>query len=334
MKGINQPYFRKSSRCWYINIDGKQIRLAEDRALSYQIWHEMMAGKRPEKSAGLSLSEIVYKFVESQRHTKSSSTVIWYERQLQYLIEAFGKEADVLSIKPYQLIDYINKKEWKTNSKHNLARAVRRLYRWALVHGVIDSNPFSNIEMPKTESANQCITPQEANQILDSLTDGPFKDLIILAWDTGMRTQELKRIESRHVHDDRTIVLPPNESKANQLRVVFVGTDRAWEIVDKNRKLYPNGPILRNTKEQPWNQNSIKCCFQRLEQKCGIKTNLPAFRKGFCTEALKAGLDTVTVAHLMGHSNAVMVSRVYGKVAQDKSWMAEAARRAKRQSSG
>ena len=56
-----------------------------------------------------------------------------------------------------------------------------------------------------------------------------------------------------------------------------------------------------------------------------------AFRKGFVTEALKNGVDTVTLAHLVGHADAGMISRVYGRVQQDPEYMAEAARTAKKE---
>lgn len=67
----------------------------------------------------------------------------------------------------------------------------------------------------------------------------------------------------------------------------------------------------------------------RLARVHGVKYHLGAFRKGFATEALKNGVDTVTVAHLLGHADASMVSRVDAKVQQDPRFMAEAARRAK-----
>jgi integrase len=68
----------------------------------------------------------------------------------------------------------------------------------------------------------------------------------------------------------------------------------------------------------------------RIAREHGEKYHLAAFRKGFATEALKNGVDTVTVAHLLGHADASMISRVYAKVQQDPRFMAEAARRAKR----
>lgn len=73
---------------------------------------------------------------------------------------------------------------------------------------------------------------------------------------------------------------------------------------------------------------------RRLALARGPELHLGAFRKGYCTEALKNGLDTVTVAGLLGHANAVMVSRVYAKVQQDPAYMAEAAARARGRSAG
>jgi integrase len=67
----------------------------------------------------------------------------------------------------------------------------------------------------------------------------------------------------------------------------------------------------------------------RLARAHGRKYHLGAFRKGFATEALKAGVDTVTVAHLMGHRDPSMVSKVYGHVQQDPEHMANSMKRAK-----
>jgi integrase len=70
--------------------------------------------------------------------------------------------------------------------------------------------------------------------------------------------------------------------------------------------------------------------LRKTARKYGPKYHLGAFRKGYASEALKAGLDTVTVAHLLGHKDATMISRVYGRVQQDPVHMAAAARKAKK----
>jgi hypothetical protein len=59
-----------------------------------------------------------------------------------------------------------------------------------------------------------------------------------------------------------------------------------------------------------------------------VKYHLGAFRKGYTTEGLKNGVDTVTMAYLLGHANAVMVSKVYALVEKDPEYMAASARKA------
>lgn len=68
----------------------------------------------------------------------------------------------------------------------------------------------------------------------------------------------------------------------------------------------------------------------RQARELGTKYHLGAFRKGYATEALKAGVDVIGLAHLMGHRDPSMLSRVYAKVQQDPEYMAELAIKAKR----
>jgi integrase len=69
---------------------------------------------------------------------------------------------------------------------------------------------------------------------------------------------------------------------------------------------------------------------QRLARELGTKYHLGAFRKRYATEALKSGVDVIGLAHLMGHRDPSMLSRVYARVQQDPEYMAELARRAKK----
>lgn len=329
MRGINQPYWRKSHRCWYLNHNGKQIRLSPDKALAYALWHEKMSQPEEANLEGFRFSEIVYKFLENLQQNRSQGTVKWYQERLAVFLGAFGSET-VASIKPFDALSAVNRhKDWSANTRRNSLRAIKRVYQWSHINGIIDSNVMANLEMPPQEARETVVTPEQMQQLEELLVEGPFKDLLRLAWDTGMRPEELFRIEAGWVTKDQ-IVIPVKSAKGKKLRIVYIGTERSKEILAKCAAAYPTGPLLRNGLGNPWVKNAINCQFQRLKKKHNINLHLGAFRKGFCTEALKAGLDTVTVAHLMGHKDAVMVSRVYGKVAQDKSWMAEAARRAKR----
>jgi integrase len=330
MKGLPQPFFRNSVRCWYVKINGRQVRLHPDRAQSYALFYKLMSESGGEKTSDLQVSDIVNKFLAELALTKSASTHRWYVERFRTFVKHFASRP-AGQVKPTEVLLEVHKQDWTDNTKSLTIRAVKCLYKWATINGLIDTNPMQHMVRPPERARDTCVTPEQMTRIEEHVKDGPFKDLIRLAWDTGMRPEELFRLEAGFVVDNgQRIEFPVAMSKKKIQRTVFVGTDRSAELLLRLKSQFPAGALLRNTHGQPWCKNAVNCAFQRLRKAVGFPVHLGAFRKGYCTEALKSGLDTVTVAHLMGHVNAVMVSRVYGKVAQDRSWMAEAAKKAKR----
>lgn len=69
---------------------------------------------------------------------------------------------------------------------------------------------------------------------------------------------------------------------------------------------------------------------QRLARELGTRYHLEAFQKSYATEALKAGVDVIGLAHLMGYRDPSILGRVYAKVQQDPKYMAELARKPRR----
>ena len=329
-----QPFYRKSTKCWYLQLGNKQIKLAESRAESWALYHQIMLNNSAETEPSkdrLTIARLVELYTNNLCTNSAPKTVQWYTRYFSIFLKYSQGLTYAEECRVHHLTSVVDMhKNWKANSRANLARAVKRLFKWATQQGLLEKNPLEHAPAYRTESRDDCVTPEQM-AVIEKAVKGPILDLIHLAWDTGMRPQELTTLEARHVNlAEQTVTFPISEAKGKRIRVVYLGTSRSAEILRKLMPLHPDGPLLRSTKGNPWNKMSVKCAFQRIAKATGVKTHLGAFRKGYCTEALKAGLDTVTVSQLMGHTNAVMVSRVYGKVAQDKSWMAEAAKRAKR----
>ncbi len=61
----------------------------------------------------------------------------------------------------------------------------------------------------------------------------------------------------------------------------------------------------------------------RLAAKAGTKYALTAIRHSFCQRLLEAGVDHTTVAALLGHVDAVMVSRTYSHMDAAKDFLRE-----------
>jgi integrase len=141
----------------------------------------------------------------------------------------------------------------------------------------------------------------------------------------------LPKIEARFLDlESNRIVFPPKQAKGKKYYRTIYLAERARRIVSRLAEVNASGSLLLNSEGNPWNKDAINCAFCRLEKKIGKKYHMGAFRKGYATKALKAGVDTVTVAHLLGHRDPSMGSKVYGQLQQDPEHMAKSARKAKR----
>lgn len=320
---MNKPFFHKHKGAWYLQQGKRQVRLAESREEAFAKWHQMASGVSTR--ADTSVRSLYESFLQDVAASRSPKTVEWYRFFLAPFVAEKVGELNAESLIPNHVTSYMNRqKGWGQNTRHNFARAAKRMLKWGFDQGVLKSDPLSRMTKPSPVVRDDFVTDA---QYLDVIRNAPknLRDLVTLAWETGMRPQELFSLEARHVEGDM-IVFPRTESKGGRSsRVVYLATDSAREIVDRLSREWPSGKILRNSQGNPWNKGSVKCSFARLAKKTGIKTHLGAFRKGYCTKGLKNGVDTVTMSHLMGHASTAMVSRVYAKVHHDKGHMLAAA---------
>lgn len=333
-----EPFWREARGCWFVQVGKKQIRLSPDRDEAFRLYHELMARPAeeiqvPAKQAALLAVQLVDDFLSWAEANRKPDTLDIYSRLLQKFCESIPKSLAADEVKPFHVTRTMdaNSAIWSANTKRNFAVTVQGAFNWAEKQGLIDRSPLRNLTKPARKAREQYVTPADHAKILAAIDSDGFRDLVELAWETGCRPQEVRAIEAKHIDREMNrIVFPPSEAKGGtNHRVVYLATEKAREIAYRLADAQPTGAILRNAKGNAWTRDAINCAFCRVKKKTGAKFHLGAYRKGFVTEALKNGVDTVTLAHLVGHSDAAMISRVYGKVHQDPAHMEEAARRAK-----
>jgi integrase len=328
------PFWRTQTKCFYVKIAGKMVRLSPDRDEAFRIYHAKMAAM-PETAApapsGTLAWQLIDDFLGWAKANRKPATCDIYARLLQAFVDSIPKALLAAEVRPYHVTRVMDARpSWSRNTKHNFATIVVRAFEWAEKQGLIEKNPIRGLEKPSRENRELAVTPADHAAIVAAIASPQFRDLVELAWETGCRPQEIRAIEARHFDPaNRRIVFPPSEAKGGKAhRVIYLGSDKALEVVARLAAARPSGPILLNAKGRPWTKDAINCAFCRLKEKTGVKFHMGAYRKGFVTNALKNGVDTVTLAHLVGHANAAMISRIYGKVQQDPEFMAEASRRA------
>jgi integrase len=337
------PFYYKSRKAWYATIHGKpNQKLIEGpnnskvKQLAYDKFYQLM-GQSPSdfSSSKDTVATICELFLEDTQANKSPATYGWFYDLISKFLK-YHPRLKVAELKPHHVMKWVSSTPKNSDTtKRNKITAVKRVFKWAKKMGHIDVNPLAELEGVSAGRRDSYVSMEEFKEILTFVRDDNFRDLITVAFSTGMRPTELWRCESRHFKSKvKRFEFPLKESKGKKrTRVVFLPTN-AFKIVARRAAKYPSGRLFRNSDDEPWNSSSCGCQFGRLqirmakakmlEQGLKPKTKMTSsqaakyqkrfclfdFRHGFAKAAIKT-VDSVIVGALMGHKDRSMVAKIY-----------------------
>jgi hypothetical protein len=157
MARFRKPFFKKSHAAWYVELDGRQVRLGDGREAAFERYHELMADRRkaerfavPGEPAPMSLGELLDKFLATAFKGRAAATRQWYADKLTPLVNHLGREAVARDVKPLAVDEWVTAHpDWSAGTARNLWRAVQRLYRWGKKKGAVPESPLVEQEKPR-----------------------------------------------------------------------------------------------------------------------------------------------------------------------------------------
>jgi integrase len=185
----------------------------------------------------------------------------------------------------------------------------KAMYNCAIKGGLSLQNPFSRVRfLTENNEQTRVLTYCEQRQYL-SVASQPLKDIAVLMLETGMRPEEVYRIERENVHlSEGHIFNPYGKTKAAKRRINL--TTAAAEVFRRRsneatgRCLFPheknaNRPMLKVNNAHDGALKRSKVAHFRLYD----------LRYTWATRATMSGIDLVTLAAMLGHSRIQMVLR-------------------------
>lgn len=73
---------------------------------------------------------------------------------------------------------------------------MRRCVNWAYRQGFIAHDPLRDLEMPAGECREVFVTKEQFDTMMSSLTEDWFQKICTVAFETGCRPQEIRRVGS------------------------------------------------------------------------------------------------------------------------------------------
>ena len=110
-----------------------------------------------------------------------------------------------------------------------------------------------------------CSRPEEYYRVI-GMVSGPFRDLLAMAWESGIRPQEIRIVEARHLDfENGRIVFPVKESKGKSSPGSSTSLMRRSRSPGGWRGSTPAGRSSGTATGPPWTRYAINCAFIRLQ---------------------------------------------------------------------
>ena len=317
---MRKPFYVESRDTWMVWLNGRQEKLgkgiSEEEAFERYRELKSFRGKlRPN-----TLVAVVFdKFLDDLEVNNPKTTYDWYG----HFLSSFAKRHRTLTVSeicPNDLTEWANKdfKDDSPSTRHGAIRAVQRPFNWAVEQGLIPHSPIARVKKPTPNRREKIIPPKLWDEIMEKEKSIPWRDFLVFMRETGCRVQEIRILEASHFDEaHRRFILPTSSSKGKKTQRVIYTTDAALEIARRRIEEFPEGPIFRNARNKPLTRNAIRCRFARYGK--GLCATL--LRHTFVTEGLIAGVDSVSMAVLVGHSDPSMVAKQYQHLAQNPAYM-------------
>jgi integrase len=334
---VQKPYYKKSHKAMYVDIDGKPKRLCkgdtlteDGRALYLAALKEK--GSEPEREyvESRNVRELVDEFLQSlQADVKKGKfaprTYDWYFAHLNSFAKFIDAQLTIARLKPFHVQNWLDKKYANSGGthQHGAVRSLSRVFNWARKLGMISGNPIAGFERPSAESRECYLTDEQWKQV-SAMLGGDFGDLIWFLYLTGCRPLEARSAKVWHFEND-CLTFERVNSKGKKSRRVILLEGKALAIV--KRRLGGNY-IFTNDRGNAWTSDAMNCRFARIKEKLGFEVFPYIFRHTFITNALKRGLNPLTVAALVGHADATMIMKTYSHLCQDSDHLRAELRRA------
>lgn len=307
-----QPWYKTSHKAWYVKIDGKQIRLAEDEDEAWKAFHQLMASGKPEASPATppARGKLVAMF-DAWLGSKAGlrpKTIELNRQYAQSFLNSMPASARAADVRITHVNAWLAKHPaWSRSTRQIAVRAVKAAFRWGELEGWVAKDPLARLKTPPAD-VRPPVDLNVVEMVLSEVSD-LAKEILLFMYFTGARPGEAISVEASGIDAERGTVRVVG--KMGERRVVAPSEYLAGLLeLAKGR---PTGPLFRNGKGDPWTIDAIESQLRRARQRLGITARfVPYHLRGvFASGRIAAGVGDSLVGKMLGHSNPYTLHRHY-----------------------
>ncbi|MBK7105812.1 MAG: site-specific integrase [Ignavibacteriae bacterium] len=252
-----------------------------------------------------------YKFSLNIHRPKTTESLKWVFKDFQkFLGNPFLHEITLQSIQDY--LNFKRKISIYTVQKH--LAYLRSAFNYAHRHKYISKNYFTdipNFRIP--EKQPKFFTKNEYQLLFNSVTELWFRDIIEIAYNTGMRQMEILTLNWNQVDLPNKSITLDNQNyinKSKRVRQVYL-SKRACEIINRLYK-FKNCDLLFHNNFKEFKQDHISKKFKKHVRRLEINQslNFHSLRHSFASRLVQNGVSIYHVSKLLGHAD-IKTTEIY-----------------------
>lgn len=216
----------------------------------------------------------------------------------------------IKDLKTYQLqslIDSVNR-GWQTKS--HIQTLLHQMYDIAIELDIIQKNyaEFIKLESKPKSDIHKAFTSNEIKLLFNSVFSEAWADTVLIMIYTGMRPSEMLKIKIEDIHLQERYMVGGLKTKAGKGRVIPIN-DKVYPFISK--RYNKNNNFLIEHKDKPVSYIMYKKYFYQLMQSLNMAHLPHDGRHTFASIANTAGVNSVSVKLIMGHSSQDITERIY-----------------------
>jgi integrase len=276
-----------------------------------------MRGEAKNSTDGETLFDAIEKLKDELRVKRTAGTVRWYSDHLRAVDALIPGETALHNITRETIEEFVRERLRVVDGKRRVKpatvnadlRALHRVFALAIRRGAVRENPVRQVDRPRADvPAMDWFRDDELRDLLRSLPTQRHRDVIQFLAMTGLRRNELAKLEPGHVRTKlrQLVVLGKNRT-----RVVPLAPDLD-EVCKRLLAGAAGGKVL------PGGTHAIDDLFREAKEACGDRRlHAHSLRHTFCTWLIRRSVRVDVVMRLADHRDIKTTMRYVHEVGDE-----------------
>ncbi|MFA7421265.1 MAG: tyrosine-type recombinase/integrase [Melioribacteraceae bacterium] len=270
-------------------------------------------------------------FIKQNRSEAYFSSV---DSSFKKLVEFFGVQKPIATIQLREVEQFLNYVKTKVTKGYRVYfKTLKAAFNKAVEWNYIKENPFCRVKLPKRQEVKPgFIKNEELKRIKSKLKTQVLKDFVTVAFNTGMRLNEIVNLRWSNVDFGARLITVGDEqftTKARNQRMIPICEEVLETLkrienmdfgirIEKQKAKKMNDFIFCKENGERYSGDYVSKSFKKACKAAGIDKSIHfhSLRHSFASNLVQNGVPLYTVKDLLGHST-IKTTEIYSHLNLD-----------------